>query len=122
MAFSIYQYQTNNNRQSTGQVVQYVVPVGQKSKVILADGTQVWLNSGSTLSVSIDNTNRRKVQLSGEAYFDVTKDKKSPFIVNTKDYAVKVYGTQFNVRSYDDQTGSETILKEGSVWIVTQSL
>jgi len=121
LAFSIYQYQTNNTRKNTGQVVQYVVPVGQKSKVILADGTKVWLNSGSTLSVSMDNTNRRKVQLSGEAYFDVTKDKKTPFVVDTKDYAVKVYGTQFNVRSYDDQTGSETILKEGSVSIVTHS-
>ncbi|HZL10084.1 MAG TPA: FecR domain-containing protein [Prolixibacteraceae bacterium] len=118
---SIYLYNNKPQKQLSGQVVQYVVPEGQKSKVILADGTQVWLNSGSTLSVSMDESNRRKVQLSGEAYFDVTKNKKVPFIVEVKNYLVKVYGTQFNVRAYNDQIESETILKEGSISIFTNS-
>jgi transmembrane sensor len=121
IVFNIYLFNSKSKKQLPGQVVQYVVPEGQKSKVILADGTQVWLNSGSTLSVSMDEQNRRKVQLSGEAYFDVTKDKKIPFIVEAKDYSVKVYGTQFNVRAYDDQNESETILKEGSISIFTNS-
>lgn len=121
VAVSIYLYSNRPITQISGQVVQYVVPDGQKSKMILADGTQVWLNSGSTLSVSMDNEDRRKVKLTGEAYFDVTKDKKNPFIVEARDYSVKVYGTQFNVRTYNDQNESETILKEGSVSIFTNS-
>ena len=121
MALSIYLYTNRTLNQTSGRVVQYVVPDGQKSKVILADGTQVWLNSGSTLSVSMDNDNRRKVKLSGEAFFDVTKDKEVPFLVETKEYTVKVYGTQFDVRVYNDQIESETILKEGSISILTNS-
>ena len=121
IVFNIYLYNSKPQKQLSGQVVRYVVPEGQKSKVILADGTQVWLNSGSTLSVSMDESNSRKVQLSGEAYFDVTKDKKVPFIVEAKDYSVKVYGTRFNVRAYSDQIESETILKEGSISILTNS-
>jgi len=120
IAINIYLY-SNTLNQTSGQVVKYVVPDGQKSKVILADGTQVWLNSGSTLSVSMDRNNQRKVQLTGEAFFDVTKDRKIPFFVETKNYSVKVYGTQFNVRAYNDQNDSETILKEGSVSIFTNS-
>jgi len=121
LAVSIYLYSGNYLNQTSGQYVQYVVPEGQKSKVILVDGTQVWLNSGSTLSVSMENKNKRKVKLSGEAYFDVVKDKQVPFLVETKDFTVKVYGTQFNVRAYNDQIESETILKEGSISILTNS-
>lgn len=121
MAVSIYLYTSKILIQPSGQVVQYVVPNGQKSKVILADGTQVWLNSGSTLSFSMDKNNQRKVQLVGEAFFDVTKDKREPFLVETKDYTVKVFGTQFNVRAYKNQTESEIILKEGSISIFTHS-
>lgn len=100
------------------QTVQYIVPNGQKSNVILADGTNVWLNSGSTLTYSADYRNRRKVQLTGEAFFDVATDKKNPFLVETRDYTVKVYGTQFNLRAYADSEESETVLKEGSVSII----
>ncbi|MCK9412637.1 MAG: FecR family protein [Prolixibacteraceae bacterium] len=121
MALSIYLYTSRTLNQASGRVVQYIVPDGQKSKVILADGTQVWLNSGSTLSVSMDNDNQRKVQLSGEAFFNVTKDRKVPFLVETKEYSVKVYGTQFDVRVYKDQIESETILKEGLISILTNS-
>lgn len=119
IAVSIYLYSNRALTQNSGQVVQYVVPEGQKSKVILADGTQVWLNSGSILTVPMGSGYNRRVQLSGEAYFDVTKDKEVPFLVETKDYSVKVYGTKFNIRTYPDQAESETILKEGSISIFT---
>lgn len=115
---SAFLYFRNLPEQSS-QTVQYIVPNGQKSNVILADGTNVWLNSGSTLSYSTDSKNRRKVHLTGEAFFDVVKDNKNPFLVETRDYTVKVYGTQFNVRAYGDSGESETVLKEGSVSIVT---
>jgi len=59
------------------------------------------------------------VHLSGEAFFDVVKDKKHPFQVETSNYTVKVYGTKFNVRAYSDSNESETVLKEGLVSIVT---
>ncbi|MGQ8334960.1 FecR family protein [Sunxiuqinia sp. A32] len=104
---------------SKPKLVQYMVSNGEKSKVILADGTFVWLNSGSKLDYIIDNhSSVRKVHLSGEAYFDVSKDDKKPFLVETKNYTVKVYGTRFNVNSYDSDKTSETILEEGSVSIL----
>lgn len=121
LAISTYFYQTQSENKAAGQVVQYIVPNGQKSNVILADGTKVWLNSGSTLTVSLDNTKQRNVQLSGEAFFDVTKNEKVPFLVKTHDYSVKVYGTQFDVRAYPGQKESETILQEGSISILTDA-
>lgn len=121
LAINVYLFTNKAQQQETGQVIQYIVPEGQKSKVLLADGTKVWLNSGSILSVSMDKASIRKVQLTGEAYFDVTKDKKVPFLVQTKEYVVKVYGTKFNVRAYRDELESETILKEGSISIITDS-
>lgn len=121
LAISVYFYGNQSENKSVGQVVQYIVPSGQKSNVILADGTKVWLNSGSTLTVSLDNTKQRNVQLSGEAFFDVTKNEKEPFLVTTRNYSVKVYGTQFDVRAYPGQKESETILQEGSISILTDS-
>jgi len=117
----IYLY-NNNVSIHTGQVVRYIVPNGQKSRVILADGTKVWLNSGSCLSYPLTSCKRlRKVHLSGEAFFDVAKDKKIPFLVETRDYTIKVYGTKFNVRAYSDSPNSETILQEGSVSVLTKN-
>jgi ferric-dicitrate binding protein FerR (iron transport regulator) len=121
LAISTYFYQSQSGNKAAGQVVQYIVPNGQKSNVILADGTKVWLNSGSTLTVSLDNTKQRNVQLSGEAFFDVTKNEEVPFLVKTHDYSVKVYGTQFDVRAYPGQKESETILQEGSISILTDA-
>jgi ferric-dicitrate binding protein FerR (iron transport regulator) len=99
-----------------------LTPKGEKSKLILPDNTVVWLNSGSKLSYSnFGNNGLRKVELEGEAFFDVAKDKQHPFIVITKDYDVKVLGTKFNVRSYSNENTSETVLEEGSVEITLQS-
>ncbi|WNH09502.1 FecR family protein [Thalassobellus suaedae] len=77
----------------------------------------VHLNSGSSLKYPIkfiEGKNRR-VFLSGEAYFSVTKDAKHPFIVNAKDLNVKVYGTKFNVSAYSEDTLTDVVLVEGSV-------
>jgi ferric-dicitrate binding protein FerR (iron transport regulator) len=93
-------------------------PLGQKSKLVLPDSTVVWLNSGSQLTYnSFSKSTERKVNLSGEAYFEVKKDKKHPFIVSTKDYDIKVLGTKFNVKSYKDDNATETVLQEGKVAI-----
>ena len=90
-------------------------PKGERSSIILSDGTKVWLNSGSQLiyshSFGVEN---RKVTLKGEGFFEVTKDK-MPFIVNTSYADVRVFGTRFNVSAYDDDGFVEATLEEGSI-------
>lgn len=96
------------------------VPLGGNYHIILADGSKVWLNSGSTLVFpsDFDNAPARRVILSGEAYFDVVNENDKQFIVETNDQLIHVLGTEFNVTAYPDQTNSITTLIEGSVEIV----
>ncbi|HEY1202925.1 MAG TPA: FecR family protein, partial [Niastella sp.] len=83
----------------------------------LPDGTRVWLNAGTSLTYpTAFAANERKVALTGEAYFEVAKDTKKPFIVNTpKGARVEVLGTHFNINAYDDEPAIKTTLLEGSV-------
>lgn len=92
-------------------------PVGGYYKVVLADGTKVWLNAASQLRYPADfrNMKQRKVELKGEAYFEVAKDSAHPFIVQTDDQQISVLGTHFNVNAYHDDGGSKTTLLEGSI-------
>ena len=87
------------------------------TKIVLPDGSQVWLNAGSNLDYnnSVFNKNLREVTLNGEAYFDVTKNAGKPFIIHTKKMDVKVIGTAFNVRSYNDEKTFEASLIRGSI-------
>jgi len=87
-----------------------------KSKVILPDGTEVWLHSNTTLSYNSDfKSDTREVNMTGEAYFSVKHDAKKPFIVNTEGVSVKVHGTKFNVNSYATSGDILVSLCEGSV-------
>lgn len=96
---------------------QLIVPHGKRSEIVLADGTKVWLNSGSSIEFPSTFSNEtREVLLSGEIYVEVAPDKKRPFIVHTPDYKVKAYGTQFNVSVYAPSSSS-VILVEGSVGV-----
>ena len=99
-------------------VVKLEVPKGEKSKFILADGTQVWLNSESEL---IYNTKRsREIFISGEAFFDVVHNQKKPFVVTTlSKMKVNVLGTSFNLRAYNDEPYIETTLEQGKVDIIS---
>lgn len=104
---------TNNNQTQWCEVT---APKGQISKCVLADGTEVWLNTGTT--IRYDPTlagNVREVQLDGEAYFKVSKNKHKPFIVRTKYARVKVLGTVFNLKAYSEDEKVETTLEEGRV-------
>lgn len=93
---------------------------GEEYQLILSDGTKVWLNSESKLSYPTRfASNIREVELEGEAYFEVTKNKKAPFIVKTKQMDVEVLGTSFNVSAYQDEDKMKTTLVEGSVKVVT---
>lgn len=89
---------------------------GTKSKLLLPDGTQVWLNSDSKLiyNSSFDDT-LREVTLDGEAYFDVVKDPKRPFIVHTSGINIRVLGTAFNVKSYAQEATIEATLVHGLI-------
>lgn len=86
---------------------------GARTKLVLPDGTQVWLNSSSRLKYSHNfNGPSREVELEGEAYFDVVKDLQRPFIVHTSAIDVKVLGTAFTVKSYpQDETIEATLLR-----------
>lgn len=89
---------------------------GSKSNLLLPDGTSVWLNAGSRLSYdSLYGNDLREVTLSGEAYFDVAKNPKKPFIIHTGKINIRVLGTVFNVKSYPGERTIETSLIKGSI-------
>lgn len=95
-------------------------PMGQKAKIELADGSIVWLNSGSKIRYSSDfNQKNRNLELDGEAFFEVKKNTGNPFIVHTSLLDVKVTGTRFNVNAYSDEPIVETSLVEGKVNVLT---
>ena len=92
-----------------------LVPRGGEFSLTLADGTCVWLNAETELLCPVRfNGKQRVVQLKGEAYFKVAKNQDMPFLVQVGDVAVKVYGTEFNMNTYD---GVETVLVTGAVSI-----
>lgn len=94
------------------------VPRGAEFKIVLEDSTAVWLNSQSTLVYpEVFGAKERKVTLMGEAYFEVKSDSERPFIVNAGNQTVKVYGTCFNVRAYDDEDFVSTTLESGLISI-----
>ena len=98
------------------------VPAGQRINITLVDCTNVWLNARTSLSYPVKfGKNNRQVVLDGEAYFDVTKDKSKPFIVQTNNCNVEVLGTQFDVNAYSETGEFETTLMSGSVKVASAS-
>lgn len=95
-------------------------PKGGEYQLILPDGSKVWLNSASSLTFPASFTGLavRKVELKGEAYFEITKNKISPFIVKSAKQEVKVLGTHFNINAYTDEQTTTTTLLEGSVNVI----
>ncbi|MCX2429898.1 FecR family protein [Pedobacter sp. GR22-10] len=93
------------------------VPQGGTYQVSLQDGSRVWLNAGSSLKypATFAGLTERKVDLSGEGYFEVAKDKAHPFIVKTRQQEVTVLGTHFNINAYPDELRVVTTLEEGRV-------
>jgi len=91
---------------------------GQMGKLVLSDGTHVWLNAGTTFEYpSSFNSAKRIVKLNGEAQFKVTENKRKPFEVKTKSGIIRVYGTTFNISSYEDDSDMSVTLIEGKVTI-----
>lgn len=105
------------NIADSSRKLEFRVADGENVKEIrLQDGTMVWLNTGSSMEIDY-GLHGREVRLEGEGYFSVTKDAKRPFVVITDDYSVYVTGTEFNVKAYDYDYCSETVLMSGKVEI-----
>jgi len=99
-------------------------PTGGQYQVVLPDGTRLWLNAASSLKypTSFKGAKNRKVELTGEAYFEVAKNKAQPFIVKTNSQEVQVLGTHFNINSYADEPEVKTTLLEGSVRVTAMDI
>lgn len=96
-----------------------ITPRAGQYSLTLPDGSKVWLNSASSLRYPVQFTGaQRKVELTGEAYFEVAKNTAQPFIVATATQQVQVLGTQFNIKSYTDEPQTITTLAEGSVKVI----
>ena len=95
------------------------VPYGKRFNVVFSDGSKAYLNSGSVIKypVKFIQNEKREVFLEGEAYFDVTENKKDLFVVNSNGIKVEVYGTKFNFRNYFEDFNSDIVLVEGSIGI-----
>lgn len=97
-------------------------PRGGTYQVTLPDGTKAWLNAASTLVYTSPGTSSgavRKVELIGEAYFEVFKNKNQPFVVNSKKMELTVLGTHFNINAYADEASTRATLLEGSVRVTS---
>jgi transmembrane sensor len=110
----------DNFQKSETKFYTSIAPKGSISQMLLPDNTIVYLNSGSELKYSLNNSNKlREVFLAGEAWFHVTKNKKNPFVVHTSAYDIQVLGTQFNVKAYPSENKIVTTTEEGKVKITS---
>ncbi len=120
---SLFLYQNNLNleKKINQSAMQKIYSrQGSISEFTLTDGTKVWLNSGSSIEFPIHfGKNKREVTLCGEAYFDVAKDTKKPFVVKAGKLNIEVLGTQFNVTNYEKEKDIEVILEEGKIKLST---
>ncbi|KIA94217.1 hypothetical protein OC25_09770 [Pedobacter kyungheensis] len=119
----MYQFKSSSKKGATKNAVNTLsTGRGETYILVLPDHSKVWLNAASSITYStnlVDSKGVRQVQLQGEAYFEVFKDKRHPFIVNTDNQRVEVLGTHFNINSYADEAVTATTLLEGSVKIST---
>ena len=98
------------------QPVTVVTQLGERSQVVLPDGTKVWLNSSSSVEyVAPFFSRQRRVKMEGEAYFEVEHDRRAPFVVSTNGLDIEVLGTRFNIRNADNEHRVTTVLLEGAV-------
>lgn len=121
-AFIINNYQFSQTSvmitEISGETIFKSNPKGQKSKIMLTDGSIVWLNSESNLEYLEDFTDSlRYVRLKGEAYFEISRDTLRPFIVDAGDLKAKVLGTTFNISAYENEDQTSIALIEGKLLV-----
>ena len=117
--YFIFSQSQRANQLKAEQISSVITKYGNKTKVSLPDGSQVWLNAGSRLDYTNSNFNQslREVKLIGEAYFDIAHVEGKPFIVRSGNMRIRVLGTKFNVKAYPEEQNIETSLIKGSVEI-----
>lgn len=95
---------------------QLIVPVGRRSSITFADGTRLWVNSGSKVVYPVKFAKeKREIFVEGEIYLHVSRDEQKPFIVKTHQMDIKVLGTQFNVTAYENEANMQVVLVSGKV-------
>lgn len=124
----VYDPRTSSSERSKPVCHTVSIPRGGEYRLTLPDGSNVWLNSASSIKFPTAFTgNQRRVEITGEAYFEVAKqlipgvNKKMPFVVVTPYQTIEVLGTHFNVNTYDDEEVVKTTLFEGSVRVSPKS-
>jgi transmembrane sensor len=116
----IVTYSPNQQNNSTDNSLVYntMTTGGGQYSLQLSDGTKVWLNSASSITYPVAFTGKdRKVEVTGEVYFEVAHNKAKPFSVTTHGQTIEVLGTHFNINAYDDEAQMQTTLLEGSIKI-----
>ncbi|MBC7915351.1 MAG: FecR family protein, partial [Pyrinomonadaceae bacterium] len=117
----IYSDLKQSTSNKTEAINTLTIPKGGQYQLVLSDGTKVWLNSASVLRFPVTFTgSQRRVELTGEGYFEVAKNKQQPFIVSANGAMVQVLGTHFNVSAYSDDESVNTTLIEGSVRLLKE--
>lgn len=112
-------FEIKSDKSKSAAVNILTVPTGRDYKVILSDGTLVWMNSSTVLKFPFNfPNNSREITINGEAYLEVAKDAQKPFIVHTSHGSVKVLGTQFNINTYDPEVMRVSLL-DGAVQVNT---
>jgi len=113
----VYQAKLNSNDESKEEVRNKIITeVGGEYSFILSDGTKVWLNALSEIEFPVSfKKNERIVNLKGEAYFEVKPDSNRPFIVHSLNQTIRVLGTSFNIKAYDEDSNIYTTLIEGKL-------
>lgn len=103
VSVSMYLFINKDREQADTKMYNISIPAGEKKEIKLPDESDIYINSASTLKYpETFGEEKRLVELAGEAFFKVTPDKERPFIINTGQISIKVLGTSFNVRSYDE--------------------
>lgn len=118
ITIAVLSYLTINSPEKAESWAEIHSPVGSRTKFQLPDGTQGWLNSGSSIKYPVNFMNHRNVEISGEAWIDVVHLESKDFRVITPYFDVKVVGTQFNVIAYDDESTAGVILERGKVLVL----
>lgn len=115
ISFASYRTGTEQVKKQFAEMV-VEAPLGSKTRLYLPDGSLVWLNAGSTITYSQGfGVEERKLKLSGEGYFEVTRNKQLPFEITTKELQLRVLGTKFNFRNYPEDEEVSVSLLEGKV-------
>ena len=109
-------YHIGNNPVAEAKINTLATPRGGTFQLTLSDGTKVWLNAASSITYPSSFTGTdRKVTITGEAYFEVAKDRSKPFLVSVNDMVITVLGTHFNINAYENESQVKTTLFEGSI-------